>query len=409
MFVRYNYDEQGKPIKIWLQNIEDLEEGALQQAINVSNLPFIHKHIALMPDTHQGYGVPIGCVLATKGVVIPNAVGVDIGCGMAFVETNIHKSELTREQLEHLVGQIMRNVPTGFNKHKERQDSVVLDTEFARVEKLPIHLRPLTEIEELVVRELKNGYYQVGTLGGGNHFIEIQEDENGYLCIMLHSGSRHLGYAIANHFNKLAESLNETWHSKVPSSYELAFLPTNTEEGQQYIHYMNLALDFAMENRQKMLDVVKRELVKVYGGEIEFANEVNAHHNYASLENHFGQNVWVHRKGAIQVREGQLGIIPSAMGGYSYVVRGKGNAESFHSASHGAGRKMSRKKASEQFTSQETIEDLNSKGVILGKTNKSDVADESIWAYKSIDDVLANEEDLVEVVKELKTVCVIKG
>lgn len=410
MFVIYDKDNQNVPIKVWLSNKKDIEEGCLEQAFNLSNLPFLHKWVSLMPDTHQGYGMPIGGVIATKDVIIPNAVGVDIGCGMGFIETNIPASEIKDIKtpsgtiIQLIVGQIMRDIPTGFNKHKKKQENPIIDK---------IRAIAYQREEQFIIDELDNLNYQIGTLGGGNHFIELQEDENGMLGIMLHSGSRHFGYIIAKHFNKIADELNQKWFSKVPTNYRLSFLPTDTEEGQAYIENMTLALQFAKENRRVMMNLVKNSVKKYInkfsGLEVKFKNEVNAHHNYASIENHYGENVWVHRKGAIRARKGDIGIIPGAMGSYSYVVEGLGNKESFQSCSHGAGRLMSRTKALDKYTTQQVIEDLKEKDVILGKKNKEKVADESRWAYKDIDEVINNELDLILPIKKLKTIAVIKG
>lgn len=404
MFVIYNDKHQIKPIKVWLEDFAQIEADCLQQALNLSNLPFIHKHVALMPDTHSGYGMPIGGVIAAEGVIIPNAVGVDIGCGMCFVETNIHKDEFRDDDLNNLVGQIMRNIPTGFTHHKQIKECEALDS-FCRDKDLSSDLA--IRYKDLF-KEVARGYYQIGTLGGGNHFIELQEDEDGFVGIMLHSGSRNFGLKIARHFNEVAKGLNEKWHSDVPRKFDLAFLPTGSPEGQDYIKWMSLALDFAKENRQKMLEVVKNEMEKKKP-HIVFNNELNAHHNYACLENHYNKNVWVHRKGAIRAREGEMGIIPGAMGSFSYIVKGKGNPESFHSCSHGAGRKMSRKKANEEFSVESTIKDLKEQGVILGKAKKGDVGEESRFAYKDIYFVIGNELDLIEPVKKLRTIAVIKG
>jgi tRNA-splicing ligase RtcB len=400
MFVIYEKDNQKVPIKVWLENIDQVEPECLQQAKNLSNLPFVFKHIALMPDTHCGYGMPIGGVIATENIIIPNAVGVDIGCGMGFVETDIHKNILQKEDYQNLVGQIMRNIPTGFDHHKEKQECKTIDEvkncywgDFGH---------------HVLSDELPKGYYQIGTLGGGNHFIELQEDENEKLCIMIHSGSRNFGYRIAKYFNDIAKELNQKWFSEVKKEVDLAFLPIDIKEGQEYIKWMKLALEFAQENRQKMLDAIKSILLKKIPN-IQFSNEVNAHHNYADIENHYGKNVWIHRKGAIRVREGDLGIIPGAMGSYSYIVKGKGNLESFYSCSHGAGRRMGRKKASQEFIVQNVIEDLKEQGVILGKRKKDDISEESRFAYKDIDFVINNELDLIEPIKKLKTIAVIKG
>lgn len=390
------------PIKIWMDNENSLELGALQQASNVANLPFVHKHVALMPDAHQGYGVPIGCVFATTDVIIPNAVGVDIGCGMGFVRTNIKAEQLDKGGLQQIVGSIMRGVPTGFSHHKKRQECCTLD------EANNNWSWSLADYNDELEEEIERGYKQVGTLGGGNHFIEIQKDEDGFVCIMLHSGSRNLGYKIANTFNKLAKQLSKKWYSEVPSEWDLAYLPIDSDEGKDYIAWMNLALSFAQENRLAMMDVIQSILADRFYG-CHFSEHINAHHNYATLENHYGKNVWVHRKGAIMVREGVMGIIPGSMGSSSYIVEGLGNQLSFHSSSHGAGRKMGRKEAMRQFPVQQTIEDLNEQDIVLGKISHKDVSEEARWAYKDIDSVISQELDLIKPVHKLSALAVIKG
>lgn len=399
-----------KPIKIW-STADSVEEQCLEQAINLSRLPFIHKWVALMPDTHTGMGMPIGGVIACDGAVIPNAVGVDIGCGMAFVQTNIPVSVLRETAtgsgtlLQNIIGDILRTVPTGFAHHGKAQPSSVLDKAKEELQKY--------EADPELIANIEEGYFQTGTLGGGNHFIELQEDENGFCTIMLHSGSRNFGYRICKYFNDIAKQLNERWHSNVPPEWGLPFLPVDSHEGQQYLNWMNLAMDFAYENRAAMLESVKSifsRLVEKYTELIpEFTNEINCHHNYAALENHFGKNVYVHRKGAIRAREGELGIIPGAMGSFSYIVKGKGNPDSFMSSSHGAGRVYSRTKAMELFSTEKVIVDLKEQNVVLGKHKKNDVAEESRFAYKDIDTVMANQSDLTEPIKKLFTIGVVKG
>lgn len=398
------------PIKIW-STAESVDENCLQQAANLAKLPFVHKCVSLMPDTHAGKGMPIGGVLACDGVVIPNAVGVDIGCGMAFVQTNIPVSVLRETKtgsgtlLQSIIGDILRGVPTGFAHHSKPQRSTVLDKAKQELSKY--------EATQELVANIEEGYFQIGTLGGGNHFIELQEDENGFCTIMLHSGSRNFGYRICGYFNDIAKLLNERWFSKVEADWGLAFLPVDTHEGKQYLNWMNLAMDFAYENRAMMLESVmaifSRSVEKYTGLIPEYSNKINCHHNYASLENHYGKNVYVHRKGAIRAREGDLGIIPGAMGSASYIVRGKGNPESFMSSSHGAGRVYSRSKAMELFSVEKVIVDLKEQNVVLGKSKKSDVPEESRFAYKDIDTVMANQSDLTEPIKRLFTVGVVKG
>ncbi len=410
MFVIAN-EKTKNPIKIWLPDENSIEGSCLEQAYNLSNLPFIHKWVALMPDTHAGKGMPIGGVIATDGVIIPNAVGVDIGCGMAFVSTNILVKDIKDIQtgngsfIQSVIGDILRNVPVGFNRHKSKQVCKTVDKALLEIEKY-------STVPELFA-ELENLYFQVGTLGGGNHFIELQEDDDGYLGIMIHSGSRNFGKQVCDMYHNKARELNNQFYSVVPDEYRLAFLPTDSKEGEEYINWMNLALEFAFENRQAMMSSVKnileRHINKVTNLSVEYTTEINCHHNYAALENHYGKNVWVHRKGATRAREGELTVVPGAMGSYSYIVRGLGNEMSFHSSSHGAGRRYSRKGATEAFTVEEVMIDLKEKGVILGKHKKSDVAEESRFAYKDIDEVMENQKDLVIPVKRLKTVGVVKG
>jgi tRNA-splicing ligase RtcB len=412
MFVLYQQENQRIPVKVWLKEQRDLEPECQGQAMNLANLPFAFRHVALMPDTHTGYGMPIGGVLATQGVIIPNAVGVDIGCGMGFIHTNIPAGILktvdtpSGKLAQQITVAIMREVPVGFAHHKEAQACAALDL-FQ-----PEHLDD--QIVAELLEEIDAGYYQVGTLGGGNHFIELQEDEAGHLSIMLHSGSRNFGYKICKYFNQRAKELNREWFSSVLPEWDLAFLPVDSSAGQAYIEWMNLALDFAQENRQLMMERVKSVVfncVKKYAGftGIEVDLEVNAHHNYAAIENHFGKNVWVHRKGAIRAREDEWGIIPGAMGSYSFIVKGLGNPESFQSCSHGAGRKMGRKEAERQFRYKDVLKDLEEMEITLGTPDRSKITDECRWAYKEIDQVIANESDLVKPVMKVKTVAVIKA
>jgi tRNA-splicing ligase RtcB len=412
MFVQYHQNKQRVPIKVWLKKQEDLEPGCEVQALSLANLPFAFRHVALMPDTHAGYGMPIGGVLAAEDVVVPNAVGVDIGCGMGFIHTNIpvemikNVDTASGKMVNQIIGAIMREIPVGFAHHKQPQECVVLD-------RFSPQSYQIAFPEELL-GEIESGYYQIGTLGGGNHFIELQEDEAGLLGIMLHSGSRNFGYKICNYYNKVAKDLNRDWNSQVPQEWDLAFLPVDSDQGQAYIAWMNLALEFAKENRQLMMERVKNivcNCVKKYAGfsGIKIDLEVNAHHNYAAIERHFGKDVWVHRKGAIRAHEGELGIVPGAMGSYSYIVAGLGNPESFYSCSHGAGRKMGRKEAERKFRSEEVLKDLKQMNVTLGTPGKGKIADECRWAYKDIDQVIEDERDLVKPVMKLKTVAVIKG
>ena len=371
------------PIKYWDPNTE---EGALQQARNIANLPFVRKWVSLMPDSHQGYGMPIGGVCATKGVIVPNMVGVDIGCGMAAVKTDL--TSLSTDSLKKIMGRARDLVPTGFSHHKSAQDWELWDE------------APETTI---IQQELTSARKQLGTLGGGNHFIEFQVGSDGHVWVMVHSGSRNFGFKTAKVYHEKAQRLCEKWHVALPDK-DLAFLPTETDEAQEYFTSMQYCLKFALANRSLMmnriLDAIHDE---VCGDELD---RVNINHNYAALEHHYGENVWVHRKGATRARVGERGIIPGSMGAESYIVAGKGNPESFHSCSHGAGRKMGRKQA--QKTLDLAEETAKMEGIVHGLRNIEDL-DEAPGSYKAISEVMANQADLVEILVTLKPLGNIKG
>lgn len=377
------------PIKLWL---EDIEEGAMSQVRNLANLPFAFKHIAIMPDSHQGYGMPIGGVLATKDVIIPNAVGVDIGCGMCAVKTSL--TEIDRETLKKIMGEIRKAVPVGFGHHEEAQDGKLMPK--------------YDGFGGIVHQEYDKALYSLGTLGGGNHFIEIQKGSDGHIWIMIHSGSRNFGLQIAEHYNKLAIKLNEQWFSQAPKDWELAFLPIDSEEGQAYIREMNYAVEFALANRKLMMGRIMAIFSNVAEELLVFEPMINIAHNYARLENHFGHNVMIHRKGATLADENTIGIIPGSQGTSSYIVKGKGNIFSFKSCSHGAGRKMGRNVARKTLNLEEEIKKLNDQGIIHGIRSVKDL-DEASGAYKDIDVVMKNQEDLVDILVELKPLAVIKG
>lgn len=383
---------EGKvPIFSWCN---EPEEGAIEQARNLSELPFVYKRVCLMPDTHQGYGMPIGGVIGTVGVVIPNAVGVDIGCGMASVKTSIKVDELDIDTLKKILSEIRKVVPVGFNKHKEPQSIL----------KMPELSMRCTEELPVVTREYDNARKSLGTLGGGNHFIEIQKGDDGFVYVMVHSGSRNLGKQVCDHYNKLAMDLNKLYFNYTK---DLAFLPLTTKEGQDYIREMKFALDFAQANRDLMIEKIKESFNK-HVDNVTYEETINIHHNYAALEHHFGMNVMIHRKGATRAYEGEIGLIPGSQGTSSYIVRGLGNSESFKSCSHGAGRKMSRKKAQKNLDIEKECAILDEKGVIHSIRNKDDL-DEAPSAYKDIDVVMEEQKDLVEIVTKLEPLAVIKG
>lgn len=386
--MRVYKEENCLPIKSWCMNPE---EGALEQAKNLARLPFAFKHIALMPDTHQGYGMPIGGVLATSGYVICNAVGVDIGCGMISVRTSL--TDIAVEDLKQVMGIIRETVPVGFNHQKEDQAEALMPE--------------MPENAKIVKDEYKSALRQLGTLGGGNHFIEIQKGDDGFIYIMVHSGSRNLGKKVCDYYNDIADVKNRTYYSMVPKEWQLAFLSLDSPYGKAYMAEMKYCVDFALANRKLMVDRIEKAFL--FGcRKVTFDNEINIAHNYARLENHFGHNVVVHRKGATTAYEGQLGIIPGSQGTASYIVKGLGCLDSFKSCSHGAGRAMGRKEAQRSLVLEDEIRKLDEQGIIHGIRNAKDL-DEASGAYKDIDVVMEEQKDLVSIVTKLLPMAVIKG
>ncbi len=392
--------ENHLPIKSWIPE-EDYyaDEKMVEQVENLAKLPFAFHHIVLSPDGHVGYGMPIGGVMATKDVIVPNAVGVDIGCGMCAVKTSL--TDIDIDTLKKIMGEIRKAVPVGFKHHEKEQDESLMPE---RDEEL------ILDLKTIVSQQYIPALTQIGTLGGGNHFIEIQKGSDGHIWIMIHSGSRNIGYKVAQYYNKLAVELNKKWFSSVPKEHELAFLPINSEEGKSYLREMKYCVDFALTNRKLMMDriidIFKKEIVGYENPETKFDKMINIAHNYVACENHFGQNVWVHRKGATLARKGTIGIIPGSMGTKSYIVEGLGNPESFMSCSHGAGRKMGRKEAIRNLNLKEEQDKME--GIIGAPRTQNDL-EEASGAYKSIEDVMRNQEDLVKILVELTPLAVIKG
>lgn len=373
------------PINLWL---DDIEEGALEQAKDIANLPVSFSHIAIMPDCHQGYGMPIGGVLATENAIIPNAVGVDIGCGMCSLRTN--QQELDRDRLKKIMGRIRNTIPLGFSHHDKKQEEKWMPD--------------LNGDLPIVRQEYESALKQVGTLGGGNHFIEIQKGSDGYIWIMIHSGSRNIGYTAAKHYNEKAKEMNEG-REDVPEN--LAFFREDTKEFSLYANEMNYCIEFALANRKLMMERVKDAFDQEVSG-AEFSDFINKPHNFAAHETHFGKDVIVHRKGATRAREGELGMIPGSQGAPSFIVKGKGQPQAFDSCSHGAGRVMSRTKAKKTLSVKEQIKPLEEKGILHAIRHKSDL-DEAPGSYKDIKEVMANQADLVDIVIELQPLAVIKG
>jgi len=390
--MKFSNSDNRIPIKSWCLPVED---NAWKQAVNLTALPCVYHHVALMADCHSGFGMPIGGVIACIDAIIPNAVGVDIGCGMCAIRTDINAQSLSAQVIRKLLAGIRRRIPVGFAHHRTP---------------LPWKGLDCAPDIDVVRREIDSAARQLGTLGGGNHFIEIQKDSgDGRLWIMIHSGSRNFGYTIANHYHKAAVRYCEQRKVPLPDT-DLAWIPLDEEIAREYFDAMQFALDFAYENRRLMKRWCQEEAADVFPS-CTFDLEVNIHHNFASQETHFGRDVIVHRKGATQARKGQWGIIPGSMGTASYIVKGLGNAESFASCSHGAGRVMGRNEANRRLNAADVRESM--KGVVVyewpvDRKGRMDVS-EAPQAYKNIEEVIEAQKDLVEVMHRLEPLGVIKG
>lgn len=378
-------------IKLWL---DDIEQGALQQARNLANLPFSFHHIAIMADAHFGYGMPIGGVMATQDVVIPNAVGVDIGCGVCCLQTSL--TNIEQPALKEIVRAIRQTIPSGFKHHKIKQNAAQMPKTVSEKEKLKI-----------VTQEYENALTQLGTLGGGNHFIEIQKGSDDHIWIMIHSGSRNLGYQVANYYNKLAIQQNKKSKPPVDPKWQLAYLSLSSDAGKSYMTEMQYCVEFALCNRLHMMDQIK-EIFESICEKISFANPLNIAHNYAAMEKHFGTELLIHRKGATRAFDHEPGIIPGSQGSKSYIVEGRGNKDSFCSCSHGAGRKLGRRQAQRMLKLQEEKAFLDKQNIIHAVRSKKDL-DEAAGAYKDIQKVMQNQEDLVKVIITLQPLAVVKG
>jgi tRNA-splicing ligase RtcB len=359
-----------------------------------------------MPDCHIGYGMPIGGVLATKDVIIPNAVGVDIGCGVIAVKLPINREtnpEFGELELKRIMAGIRELVPVGYKKHsKPRRSNDMPDMDVGCDSRdYPV-----------VIDEYKNAAKSLGTLGGGNHFIEIQCDEETNIWVMIHSGSRNLGKKVADHHNKIAKELNSKYYSEVPEKWELAFLPIYSDEAVTYMREMEFCVNFAQDSRRKMMDavleVMDHEIVGGIGIDWIGKDYLDVAHNYAVMEHHYGKNVMVHRKGATRARAGCRGIIPASQGAPSHIVMGKGNHLSFESCSHGAGRLMGRNQAKKKLNLEHEKKILDDQGIIHSIRGVSNL-DEAPSAYKDIGIVMKNQEDLVESIHTLQPLAVIKG
>lgn len=407
-------DEGSRPIKAWVGNKPDglynnddptfgpdIEASALTQLKNLARLPFIHSNgVAVMPDVHAGKGSTIGTVIATDKAIIPAAVGVDIGCGMNAVRLTLMADQLP-DGLSAIRDAIEKAVPVGNDMHldKPELEQRISDRNLYYGHEDLIKKHPgLAAYNNRILRQL-------GTLGGGNHFIEICTDENAYVWIMLHSGSRGIGNKIGTHFISKAKENMAKFFISLPDD-DLAYLPEDTDDFDDYVKAVHWAQDYALENRRMMMESVINALRSAINTPFHVTEEaVSCHHNYVERENHFGRNLWVTRKGAVRARAGDLGIIPGSMGQKSYIVRGKGNLESYCSCSHGAGRTMSRAEAKRRFSLTDLI--AQTEGVECRKD--ADVIDEIPGAYKPLDLVMENQKDLVEVVHTLRAILCVKG
>ncbi|MBU2707482.1 RtcB family protein [Zooshikella marina] len=398
--------QKGVPIKAWTRDVA-FEQAAKQQLLNIAQLPFVYKWLAVMPDVHLGKGATIGSVVPTVDCVIPAAVGVDIGCGMMACKTSLNASDLP-EHLGGIRSAIEQAVPHGRSaRARKGRDKGAWGDIPQDVANAWRALAPVFDQlqEKHTVLKQTNNVNHLGTLGTGNHFIEVCLDEQNSVWFMLHSGSRGVGNRIGTHFIELAKKEMERWQIQLPDR-DLAYLPEGSNLFTDYMQSVEWAQNYARINRevmmQRVIQAVQKALNRTFEAHVE---AVNCHHNYVNREHHYGKDVWITRKGAVSAREGQLGIIPGSMGAKSFIVRGKGNPESFNSCSHGAGRVMSRTQAKKVVSLAEHL--AATQGVECRKDEA--VIDETPAAYKPIDNVMAAQSDLIEVVYTLKQIVCVKG
>lgn len=407
MTSNYIYEKTARhPVKHWTRGVP-LDDRAREQLHNTASLPFIHKHVAAMPDVHWGTGATIGSVIATKGAVVPAAVGVDIGCGMMAVQTTLHANDLP-DHLHAIRCEIEQSVPHGRTDHGRKRDVGAWHELPANHARRWDHLK--AGYEKITTRHPKaksfNNALHMGTLGTGNHFIEVCLDETDTVWVMLHSGSRGAGNRIGMYFIEMAKKEMERYHiaEHLPDK-NLAYLVEHTGIFNDYVDAVSWAQQYALENRKAMMEATLGALGKYFSEFSVTEMAVNCHHNYIAQENHFNRNVWVTRKGAVRARKNDLGIIPGSMGTGSFIVRGLGNKDSFYSCSHGAGRVMSRGEARKNISLANHAEAMQGIEARLDK----DILDESPAAYKDIGAVMKAQSDLVEIVHRLKPVINIKG
>lgn len=398
MPVKFTLNKGRVPVKIYT---DEFDSGSLDQLGNMAQLPFIHNHIAAMPDVHVGIGATVGSVIPTKGAIIPAAVGVDIGCGMNAIRLSLKAHQLP-DSLRQLRSAIEASVPVGFDAHKYRA------VKASTLKQMDRGLQPIIDKHPGLTKMMKHFHHtwgkQLGTLGGGNHFIELCVDENDDVWVMLHSGSRGIGNVIGRYFISRAQKEMDNLLGRLPHK-DLAYFEEGTQYFHDYIEAVGWAQDYATTNRREMMRLVLSAIEPYLPQFTPSKEAINCHHNYVKREHHFGAEVYLTRKGAISAYEGELGIIPGSMGAKSFIVHGLGNTTSFCSCSHGAGRVMSRSKAKKLFNS----DDLATQTAGVECRKDKGVVDEIPSAYKNIDTVMANQNDLVEIVHTLKQVLCVKG
>ena len=390
------------PISHWMGMTDttftqDNFDSTMEQAYNLAFHPLTRARVSIMADGHPGMGMPIGGVIGCEKGLIPNAVGSDAGCGVLFTQLTLKASGLTIDNLINIVDEIYNRIPIGFGEWREEPNKdfkmIVPDIRF-------------------IQDQTENLKLQMGTLGGNNHFIDILADKDDFLCIMVHCGSRNLGSKINTEYNKRALKMCKRWYSSIPNE-QLAFLPIGEKDTREYIKALEFAVDFAYNNRASIVKSVIEIIHEELSRRIVVGSTVNSTHNYAVQENHFSKNLWVHRKGAIKLQEGTLGVVPGSMGTSSYIVRGLGNKLSFDSCSHGAGRIMSKTKANETFKKEDVEEHMNREGIIFpsftqDRKGRWNVC-ESHFAYKDIEKVISNQADICEPINRLTPLAVIMG
>lgn len=377
-------------------NPMDIEPQAVDQIRNISEMPFIYKHIAVMPDCHLGKGACVGSVIATQGAIIPAAVGVDIGCGMIAVRTNL-TSQALPDDVNALRVRIERAIPLGAGGNNQK----ISKSAENRIHQLILSSKPSVDYYDGFAKWKE----QLGSLGSGNHFIEVCLDENDVVWIVLHSGSRGIGNRLASRHIKVAQELMDLFHIPLKDK-DLAYLPQGTKEFNSYVEDLLWAQEYALLNREEMMDRVMQEFISFLGiGQLEEVERINCHHNFSQMENHFGKNIWITRKGAIQMRKGQKGVIPGSMGTSSYIVSGLENIMAFHSAPHGAGRRFSRNEAKRRFN----LQDLKREMKDIEFRESENLIDEIPLAYKPIEEVMENSKELVVIEHTLNQILNVKG